>query len=400
MPNPSPSHRTRTRTPSTAVELPPGMSRRADGRLMYRYTERGQRVTVYGRTVDACYAARWSPEPDPVKVDESTTLAAYLELWLAGLDLRANTIAGHRYNVERYIVPLFGRRVRLVELERELVRVKLGELRAMTTRGGRTIAPRTIALAFSTLRAALTTAVDDGRLAVNPCARLNPNGATGKRPARRVGVELRIPTELELRRVIRATRGEERAVLLTLSIATGLRQSELLGLSVDDLDDAIATRWLHVHRTLTRFDRTLADATKNQTSERYVPVPVALVPELRAHLAELERLALVAGRRWHNPDRLAFTDATGGALVGSTLSHWFATACERAGLGRSYRWHDLRHFYASNLLAQRVPIETVSKLLGHASVVITSTTYHHVIRDDAALAHADLAGHVLEAIGG
>jgi integrase len=42
-----------------------------------------------------------------------------------------------------------------------------------------------------------------------------------------------------------------------------------------------------------------------------------------------------------------------------------------------------------------VSIAKVAKLLGHSSVVVTSTTYHHVIRDAAALDDAELAGTVL-----
>ena len=248
------------------------MTRRESGLIMYRFTERGERRTVYGRTPDDCYAARYAPEPEVVTIDDSTTLAAYLEIWCAGLDLRPNTIAGHRDNIARYLVPLFGDRLRLADLTRELARLKMAELRTYTTRSGHQIAPRTVALAFATLRAALNAAVNDHRLDYNPVARLNPNGATGSaNRARRVGVEIVIPTELELRRVIRATIGEEWHLLLKLSAATGLRQSELLGLEVADLEQAIDTRWMHVHRALRRSDRVIDD-NKNASSARFVPI--------------------------------------------------------------------------------------------------------------------------------
>lgn len=381
MPNPNPTRRPRPTT-SPDADLPRGMTRRPGGLIMYRYTERGERLTVYGRTPDEVLAKRYAPRPDVVTVDERTTLASWLELWLGGLALRPNTVAGHRYNVERYIVPLFGDRVRLVDVNRELVELRMTELRALTTRGGRPLAPRTVALAFSTLRAALNAAVDRRRIPYNPAARVNPNGTTGAGGrARRVGVELAIPTELELRRVIRATRGEPFGPLLQVAASTGLRQSELLGLGVDDVD--LEGRWIHVHRALRRFDATLDDA-KNATSSRYVPVPASLVPVLEELLLEARP----------NPDGLLFTTATGEPINGSTLSHWYADACERAGV-RRYRWHDLRHWYASNLIARGVSIAKVAKLLGHSSVVVTSTTYHHVIRDAAALDDAELAGTVL-----
>ena len=56
----------------------------------------------------------------------------------------------------------------------------------------------------------------------------------------------------------------------------------------------------------------------------------------------------------------------------------FHPALRRAGL-RQVRFHDLRHSFASNLLATGTDIETVSKALGHANVHITLTTYAHAI---------------------
>ncbi len=46
---------------------------------------------------------------------------------------------------------------------------------------------------------------------------------------------------------------------------------------------------------------------------------------------------------------------------------------------RQIRYHDLRHSWASNLLATGVDLVTVSKALGHATVHITLTTYTHAM---------------------
>jgi integrase len=53
-------------------------------------------------------------------------------------------------------------------------------------------------------------------------------------------------------------------------------------------------------------------------------------------------------------------------------------ALRRAGI-RQVRFHDLRHSFASNLLAGGVDVVTVSKALGHANVHITLLTYAHAI---------------------
>jgi hypothetical protein len=48
-------------------------------------------------------------------------------------------------------------------------------------------------------------------------------------------------------------------------------------------------------------------------------------------------------------------------------------------VSRQVRFHDLRHSFASNLLAEGVDVVTVSKALGHANVHITLVTYAHAI---------------------
>ena len=56
----------------------------------------------------------------------------------------------------------------------------------------------------------------------------------------------------------------------------------------------------------------------------------------------------------------------------------FHGALRKAGI-RQVRFHDLRHSFASNLLAEGVDVVTVSKALGHANVHITLVTYAHAI---------------------
>jgi integrase len=55
--------------------------------------------------------------------------------------------------------------------------------------------------------------------------------------------------------------------------------------------------------------------------------------------------------------------------------HWFKPALKLAGI-TGFRWHDLRHTFASWLIQDGVPLEQVSKLLGHKSLAMTMRYAH------------------------
>ncbi|MDP9443617.1 MAG: tyrosine-type recombinase/integrase [Actinomycetota bacterium] len=59
----------------------------------------------------------------------------------------------------------------------------------------------------------------------------------------------------------------------------------------------------------------------------------------------------------------------------------FTPAVKAAGLGH-VRFHDLRHTFASLCAAAGVPVERVSAWMGHASIVITWSTYTHLFRGE------------------
>jgi integrase len=152
-------------------------------------------------------------------------------------------------------------------------------------------------------------------------------------------------------------------------------------------DSDVEAGFVHVRQRLDRTTRTLDDP-KNATSARYVPIgslAQAIVDDQRAWLRSA---ALRPGWRG-NPDRLLFVDDAGNALVGSTLTRWYSDTLGRQGI-KHHRWHDLRHYYASNLLNRGVPIPVVSKLLGHRDATITTRVYHHILKPDT-LASAAVA---------
>jgi len=70
---------------------------------------------------------------------------------------------------------------------------------------------------------------------------------------------------------------------------------------------------------------------------------------------------------------------TPGGAAGSDRRKWFRQACQKAGI-KNFRWHDLRHTFASRLVMGGVDIRTVQELLGHKSIVMTQK-YSHLSQD-------------------
>jgi len=156
---------------------------------------------------------------------------------------------------------------------------------------------------------------------------------------------------------------------IMLAMYTGMRQGEVLALQWGDIDWNAGT--VAVCRSLTRKKK--LKTPKTTSSRRVVELPPVLLSELKRW-----RLACPKDPNGAKLDlvcpstRGGFMD--GGALLNSGLH----PALRRAGI-RQVRFHDLRHSYASNLLAAGEDIVRVSHDLGHANVHITLTTYAHAI---------------------
>ena len=381
MPNPHPPRRVAR---SIAPTLPPRTTLRNPRTGTYKRNYRdpltGADRSMYGTLAEV---SAFDPNTAPPKLDRTLTLAGYLRLWIDGLETRTNTNAYHGGNVERYLIPTFGERVRLAELAPEHIRSAFARIRENPGKRGRPLSARTVASIHATLRRALAQAVTDGRIDRNLALGIRPNGTSGAGArARRIGSEIVIPTDVELRAVAAALAVDPLYPLFMLSALTGLRQSEALALRWSDLHDiGGAGGVVRVERTLIR-DTDRFEDPKTPRSRRGVPYDAFLSEILRARRQAQRVEQVAAGKRWGNRERdLIFTDEHGAPLRGTSVSNRYAARLERLGI--AHRWHDLRHAYASGLIARGESIEIVSKRLGHADSSITSRIYVHVIADPA-----------------
>lgn len=157
-------------------------------------------------------------------------------------------------------------------------------------------------------------------------------------------------------------------VFVALCAFAGLRLGEAGALRVSDLD--YLRRELHVTRQVQRVNGgEVQIRAPKYGSERTVYLPDDLVKMVAEHV----RLYAPGD----DPHRWLFYVPGGQPPHQNTVGYWWRQARESAGLP-NLRLHDLRHFFASGLIASGCDVVTVQRAMGHASATVTLSTYSHL----------------------
>lgn len=180
-----------------------------------------------------------------------------------------------------------------------------------------------------------------------------------------------IPT---VRAVVEQAHHDRWSVMTELTALTGLRSGELRGLHLDKLQ--LLHKALDVHQQLV-FEAGKGfylDKLKTGAGRRTIPLNHRAVDLLAAYIAKYPP---TAQGQWAG---LIFTMPGAKPIGESTLDWAFKAMCRKAK-AKAYRWHDLRHHYASVLIAGRENPKVVSKRLGHKDVAFTMRIYAHLFTE-------------------
>jgi integrase len=120
--------------------------------------------------------------------------------------------------------------------------------------------------------------------------------------------------------------------------------------------------------------------TKTRKSRRTLKLPQRCVDVLRDHQAQQKEIRQAAGSKWQDND-LVFPSRVGTPADASHVRRSFRTVVAAAGLD-PHEWtpRELRHSFVSLLSDADVPIEQISRLVGHSSSTTTETIYRKQIR--------------------
>lgn len=300
-----------------------------------------------------------------VRSSSKATFAEYADEWLPlQVELAPRTSEDYKLKLER--VKRHIGDVKLSALNTEAIKRVIGELRKV-------YASNTTANTLVPLSCLLDDAVSAGILGHNPVASLRESGARKSRKSSRVipvaenVKEQRILSPAEIDALLSAATSDRYHVLLATAIYSGLRQMELLGLTWGDVD--FDGRVIRVRQQLSRTPGVGRVAyTKSKKGKRDVPLSDWLLSLLREHRASTIYKA--------ETDYI-FTTSTGKPLGWSNVDRYcLASAVASAKLRTPHpTFHDLRHTYASLLIASGVNVKRVSDALGHADPGFTLRVY-------------------------
>ena len=312
-----------------------------------------------------------------VVTDDRLTVGAFLNRWaevnLPGA-VTGTTLDDYRHTVRLHLSPQLGRK-RLANLT---VR-DVDELWAAKRAAG--YKPNSVRIMRAVLRRALAQAEREGLVSRNVAALSQP-----PRVPQPEGRSLSVD---QARALLEAARGDRLEAAYILLLSYGLRRGELLGLCWDDLDRDRHT--LEVRRAVRRRksarldDGTYPDGNgsrvelaelKTRRSRRVLYLTPGVVQALESHSSRQARERADAGPLWAGSG-LIFTSLVGTPIDPDNFAKAFVRLCRSAGLGH-WHPHEARHSAASVMLAQGVPLEVVSEVLGHSSIAITKDVYGHL----------------------
>jgi integrase len=300
---------------------------------------------------------------------KSITIAEAGQQWLSQAEtdgLEASTVMQYRQHLDLHIIPYLGD-VKLADLTPAAVQ----DFRNHLIRDGRS--PVMAKKAASSLGGIIGSALNRGQVARNVVhEQARQNGTRQrrleKRHDKRLKVGTDIPTKGEIRAMLAAAQGRWRPLVIT-AVFTGLRASELRGLTWEnvDLDRAV----VRISQRADRWNK--IGSPKSDAGKREVPLAPMVVNTLREwRLASPKAEAnLVFPNGQGRPEQLTAIHYRG---LGPLQKAAGITSTDKP----KYGLHALRHAAASLFIEHGFSPKRVQALMGHSTIQMTFDTYGHL----------------------
>lgn len=221
------------------------------------------------------------------------------------------------------------------------------------------LAPTSVRTRFGNVRTVVRAAKRDNYIATDPTEGVKLPSVRAHKD------ELLVPTADELRRIFDASEQHHRAFWALCAFA-GLRLGEAAAMQADDL--RFLQREVRVQR---QVQRGKGGDVQLRPPKHGATRTVAAADELLQLLGEHVEQGVFGDEGW------LFLGQNGNPPHQNTVGRWWRSTIKRAGV-RHFRLHDLRHHFASGLIAAGCDVVTVQRALGHQSATVTLDTYSHL----------------------
>jgi len=340
--------------------------KRSDGRWEGRYTATdGKQHSVYAKTAAACTAAlraaqgevdsgHWI-EPSNLSVSE------WFVIWLR--DYQAHTTPRTVYIYDQiaklHILPVIGK-VKLARLSSMHVR------RVVNTMIDKGLSARYIHNTHGVLSSSLNAAIEAGIIKTNP--------AKGVKTPPRSKTKFNIIDRDKFGAFMEAAQADANGNALIFALLTGLRASELRGLTWSAVDLNNGT--MNIYQQITSHSPIQFSPPKDG-SARIIELTEQAIAILKKQKKDLAALRLAAGDKWETNEivnDLVFRSAKGHFLSESVMHK--ATHSIGANIGiPELHPHDLRHSYAVASLRSGIDVKTLQHNMGHKNAAMTLDVY-------------------------
>ncbi|HEV2377570.1 MAG TPA: site-specific integrase [Streptosporangiaceae bacterium] len=283
-----------------------------------------------------------------------------------------------------HVAPAFGRR--------QIGTIKPSQIQSWVRQLSESFGPSTVLASFIVLQSILDLALADGAIKNNPA-----KSKIVQTPARQVR-EIQIWDDQAVSALIDAHPGTLRA-LPELAASCGMREGELFGVALEDFD--FDEKIVRVRRQIKNLGGTYLFALPKNDRERVIPLSEWAIQAVRRHIEEYQ--PRVCTLPWEKPTgkphtcHILFRWHTDGAHIKSRnySEVVWKPALVKAGLipepttdrrtrrryvtTRREGIHQLRHYYASVMLAGGVSIKELAEYLGHSDPAFTLRVYAHML---------------------
>lgn len=278
--------------------------------------------------------------------------------WGPSLDITRQTKLDYERQYNCHIAPYFGE-VSMTSIKPEDIQKWRVNLKNKPATTGYQLSPNTVEKLTNLLGAILKDAHANDRIHTNPMVKIKRKKP---KPNRRI-----TPLSFETVKALANGFAPRWQLVVWIGFFTGLRPSEILGLTWDRLDFQSGT--IKVDRQLSRFSKKVfEDHLKTQKTYRTIPFPGGLQTIVTQHV---NKFGL-------GPHGLLLQNRSGNIWRYKDASAMFREVARPLGLEKGEGLHQLRHTFVSVMIQLNVNAKQIQEWLGHESILETMDRYGHL----------------------